>query len=245
MGLRCAVLGHRYGDRERVEERSRDGSEVIVTLREQKTCERCGESLVVSESKEVTTAHGASPREQPQPEPEPDEPEPDFDGPTEVRDPAPDPDPETEDAEIIEDDPGDRDPGQWPSDPAEAKAPESLGLEDSDSQETSDKADQAWPETEADDEGFDATIEGDEAQTDDVIEAVTMQEPAEDAEETEAGFFRASPIESPSDPDKGSVHTEFYCPRCDWSAPSLTTSVRRGDICPSCRTGYVAEQDPS
>src|SRR6056297_567502 len=54
MGLRC-LLGHDFGEPELQREREEDGDEVVTTVREVKTCARCGETQVVSENTEVTT----------------------------------------------------------------------------------------------------------------------------------------------------------------------------------------------
>ncbi|MFB6154716.1 MAG: hypothetical protein ABEJ22_02400 [Haloferacaceae archaeon] len=54
MGLRC-LLGHDFGEPELESERREDGDEMIVTVKEVKTCERCGERRVVSKSKEVSS----------------------------------------------------------------------------------------------------------------------------------------------------------------------------------------------
>jgi hypothetical protein len=54
MGLRC-LLGHDFTVPEVERERETDGNEVVVTVREVKTCRRCGERQIVSENKEVTT----------------------------------------------------------------------------------------------------------------------------------------------------------------------------------------------
>jgi hypothetical protein len=58
MGLRC-LLGHDFGVPEVERERETDGNEVVVTVREVKTCRRCGERQIVSENKEVTTVERA------------------------------------------------------------------------------------------------------------------------------------------------------------------------------------------
>jgi len=54
MGLRC-LLGHDFGEPETERERTEEGNEVVVTVREVKTCQRCGEKQVVSENKEITS----------------------------------------------------------------------------------------------------------------------------------------------------------------------------------------------
>jgi ssDNA-binding Zn-finger/Zn-ribbon topoisomerase 1 len=55
MSLKCSVFGHRFGDPDVEREREEQGSEVVITITETETCERCGETRVVSENKEVTT----------------------------------------------------------------------------------------------------------------------------------------------------------------------------------------------
>lgn len=244
MGLTCSVLGHEYGERERTEERDDQGSEIIVTIREVRTCARCGHNQVVSESKEVTAAHGAredasldedtETQEQPDAGPVPDD--------TPAETPV-----EEDDGLILEDEPAERDPGEWP-------APEVTDEEDKEAEdvewppeppaEETEEADiaPAWPDIEAEDEGYDAVSE--DAEDDfagQVIEAVgSTGAIAEEAEETEAGFVRAAPMADTGDAD---LETEYYCPQCDWTGQTLIESVRRGDICPECRRGYIAERE--
>jgi len=54
MAIRCSLLGHDYGDSEVEREREEQGNEVVVTIREEQTCSRCGKTKLVSENKEVT-----------------------------------------------------------------------------------------------------------------------------------------------------------------------------------------------
>ena len=54
MGLRC-LFGHDFSEPEIEREREEDGEEVVTTVREVKTCARCGETQIVSENTEVTT----------------------------------------------------------------------------------------------------------------------------------------------------------------------------------------------
>ena len=227
MGLRCSVLGHRYGERERVEERDDHGDELIIAVREVKTCERCGDELVVTESKEVRAV-------EPPETDKPDETE-EQEGSTEqtpVEEPEP-PDPGTDDGIILPDEPADRDRGEWPADPV---------MPDPD--EHKEDGEIEWPTVEAEDEGFDAMVdESDEEVADQIIEAVNAQPSHPEGEDTAVGFFRAAPMDDPADASDTDVHADYFCPRCDWEARSLTTSVRRGDICPECRRGYVAERD--
>ncbi|WP_226022004.1 DUF7093 family protein [Halomicrobium salinisoli] len=54
MSLKCSVLGHSFGETEVERDREEQGSEVVITIREVETCERCGTERTVSENKEVT-----------------------------------------------------------------------------------------------------------------------------------------------------------------------------------------------
>lgn len=55
MALRCTVFGHDWGEPEMERERREDGDEVVVSVREVRTCGRCGADDVLGESMEVTT----------------------------------------------------------------------------------------------------------------------------------------------------------------------------------------------
>lgn len=59
MSLRCSLFGHHYGGTEVEQEREQAGNELVVTSREIKICQRCGERLIISENKEVTTVEAA------------------------------------------------------------------------------------------------------------------------------------------------------------------------------------------
>ena len=59
MGLRC-LLGHDFADPEIEREREEEGEEMVVTVREVKTCTRCGETQIISENKEVTSIRPAA-----------------------------------------------------------------------------------------------------------------------------------------------------------------------------------------
>ena len=241
MGLTCSVLGHQFGERERSESRDEQGSEVIVTIQEIETCIRCGHEKVVTESKEVTAAHGGSNHEPPS-DPVPD--------PTPVDEAAPEVSELNADDGVILTDEEDRDPGEWPPIETDEK-PASPGdepawpaVDDPETDQSASEETAAWPKAHAEDHGFDAVAGEDESvYADEVIEP-TPRSDESIAETTEGtGFARAGPIASPHDPPAADVHIEYYCPRCSWTARSLTTSVRAGDICPGCRAGYVAERD--
>ncbi len=53
MGLRCSLLGHDFGEAELDRDREERGDEVVITIREVKTCRRCSNDRVLSENTEV------------------------------------------------------------------------------------------------------------------------------------------------------------------------------------------------
>ncbi|MFB6172454.1 MAG: hypothetical protein ABEJ23_07955 [Haloarculaceae archaeon] len=124
MTLRCSLLGHRFEEVTVEREREERGDEVVTVSREIETCSRCDARRVVSENTEVTTV-----------EPSPDAGDAgdadggfgglversDADGSTGTGDADLDPpdDPAEEDAEILTDEPSpERQPGEWPDEPA-------------------------------------------------------------------------------------------------------------------------------
>jgi hypothetical protein len=87
MGFKCRLFGHTYGSPEVERSRKEEGDEVVVTVRNVKRCERCGDEKMVNQTKEVTavrspeevgldTAEGASATPDPAggPDTEPDAP---------------------------------------------------------------------------------------------------------------------------------------------------------------------------
>jgi predicted RNA-binding Zn-ribbon protein involved in translation (DUF1610 family) len=55
MGFKCRLFGHSYGPPEAERSREEDGDEVVVTVRNVKRCERCGDERTVNQTKEVTS----------------------------------------------------------------------------------------------------------------------------------------------------------------------------------------------
>jgi hypothetical protein len=105
MGIKCSLLGHSFTGTSVEEEREEQGSEVVITIKEVETCDRCGKTRVVSENKEVRSIESATavedtgPGSSPDPEPTPDEP---TGTPAGGPSPSPDIDAAEDDAELIE-----------------------------------------------------------------------------------------------------------------------------------------------
>lgn len=150
MGLRCTVFGHKWGDADTEREREEEGNEVVATVREVRTCRRCGAEDVLGTSKEVTSLasraesdpHGG---EAPPPDSVPGDDEESYD-------------PETDDGVILDDD-GDADDGrrprEWPNHPDPEEDGDEFGEP------------APWPETarKTDDEPADERFVGAEHQT--------------------------------------------------------------------------------
>ncbi|AGN02014.1 hypothetical protein L593_10345 [Salinarchaeum sp. Harcht-Bsk1] len=196
MGVRCTLLGHAYGEAEIEREREERGDEAVVTIREVKTCSRCGDRSVVSENKEVTAVESAgsevatpsdadaAPTSEPRPtEPGVDDtvaeesveeaavdagPEGGEAGAADASEAGPEQDPETDDGVILDDEPDEE--------PAEREYGE---WPDAEEDHASAEADPAaadedanggpapWPDSDDEaDEGFDAATPDDEPAAD-------------------------------------------------------------------------------
>lgn len=268
MGVRCTLLGHKYGDSEIEREREERGDEAVVTIREVRTCARCGDRSVVSENKEVTSvepatdgpeagAPDASGEDLPDPlgsddlEPElsdsdagPAAAEADVDEAT-----APERDPETDDGVILEDDGEDEEPdqgrahGEWPD------ADEDHGSAEADPVAAAgDQEPAEWPDAEGEDEGIDAGLPDDEtpdveyprvSEEDAALDSPSRTGDADSPDDSE--LERTGEATAPAAPS--TAGTELYCPACGYRDPSRDGSLREGDICPECKQGYLAAQD--
>lgn len=284
MGLKCSLLGHRYGDREVVEEREEDGSEIVIVTREVERCDRCQRTSVVSESKEVTTVEvqtaeggadtvvgtsGGDVTDEVGHETETDR---GVDAAVTMAEPPTD---ETrDDGVILEDEPTPRAHGEWPNSGRER--------DDDEREPALERTD--WPDVSGEDEGF-AAVTGDDEDVDVTFTGLTPEvrsEERSDAEIVETtnegarddlstetvspgeieraggqsaasgeaseatedpGFVRAGSITAPHEPGRDDVQTEYYCPRCGEVRESDRSSLRAGDVCPSCRGGYLAERE--
>jgi hypothetical protein len=222
MSLRCSIFGHKYGQTEVEREREEDGSEVVITIREHETCQRCGEVRVVSENKEVTTLETAADIVADDFDDEPEAAE----APAEEQPPA-----EPQSADVPEGEPTipDAESGEQVSTPTEAPTPdaeEDDGVILEDEPEEPDETDEEgrepgeWPEEpdDGDDEWEPETSPEHEA-----IEPETEVEPTGSAVTVPEGIF--------------------YCPECEFSTPVDESSLREGDFCPECHRGSLEHRN--
>lgn len=324
MGLRC-LLGHDFGPPEIEREREETGDEMVVTVREIKTCRRCGEERVVSENKEVTAirspsevdldesetsdtagdAGDATGRERAAGAGDSTEPEGRSAAPASAESTANaggvDVAPEgTDDGVILDDEDDERAPGEWhdadesaatestdrvdaaaeavagdDDSPDSAVADEDAELIDADDAPAADDAGgerpdaadpaaaeaESWPEHEGEDEGFDASQSTGGGPADVSFGGgLTPDAGGGSATDRERGEYVGTDGTSPDEDEASddgfddivrvdsetagnSDETEFFCPNCGLTESAEETSMRVGDICPSCHKGYVAERD--
>jgi ssDNA-binding Zn-finger/Zn-ribbon topoisomerase 1 len=247
MGLKCSVIGHKYGEASVEREREEQGSEVVITIQERETCERCGKERVVSENKEVTSIETPSDiagemveDEESESTDEAGEEAVETDESDEEVSPAADTDegvesvdPDADDAEILD---------------AESETP--VGDSELDDPSTVEPVTDTEDVVEDDPEEDDGVIidaEDGEQPDDD-------REPGEWPEEPNSGGDDWSPEtigkeedteeESPDvEPLGGSAVTvpegQFTCPECDFSTDVESSSLRAGDFCPECHKGAL------
>ncbi len=159
-------------------------------------------------------------------------------------DDEPEMDPEEDDAVILDaDDEPEEEPererahGEWP--------------DSDDTRADDDEPEEDWPAVEGEDEGYDAdTGSGKPEDVEfggglrpesggDADGEAVVERPEQNAETTFTSVDSApTPVESTGD-GSGS---QYVCPECAFSAPGTGSSLRAGDICPECRSGYLAEQ---
>lgn len=259
MGLRC-IIGHDFGEIQTERDRRERGEEMIVTVREFRECDRCGETRVVSENKEVRSAVTMDRATPPGDDGASDDQgyggDLDHDAAVEAEAPGEgydDVDAEEDDGVILEDEPEERQPGEWPEEETAESADDAAGEEAADEQTP-------WPDVEGEDEGYaaevdDADLDGVEFSSGLTPEAAASEaggataaddggEVVEAAGGGHGGFRRASPGPSPTGRQRSNAaETEFYCPECGFTTPTEDSSLRPGDICPNCRLGYLTERD--
>ncbi|WP_436936279.1 DUF7093 family protein [Halovenus marina] len=259
MSLKCSILGHRYGESDIERSREEDGSEVVTTIREIETCQRCGEQRVVSENKEVTTLEtaadivsedlGESTADEPSEtasdtgDPSPAEQtdasaqeanQTEMDGAESTAQSGPSgaeiQDAETDDAEIL-----DAETSEPAAQPEQSVAPETAPTDAG----TDAQPDDTVPDAEDDD----GVILGEDSD-DDTDEREPGEWPEEDDEGEDDWQPETTPVSEDADIEPtGSAVTvpegEFYCPECDFTTPVEDSSLREGDFCPECHRGSL------
>ena len=265
MSFKCSVFGHRYGESEVEREREEDGSEVVTTIRETETCERCGEVRVISENKEVTTLETAADIVAADLEDDPpDAPDADESGVPAPEEPSEPPVQDEPPETAVQDEPPET---SAPSDAPHPVDPEERGESTTTIEpvipdaETGEEIPTDHPPDEEDDA---VIIDDDETDTDTVDEGTDAAAPVEsidDQQERAPGEWPAEPTEEEADwkpstqpepepldstpavePTDDAVTVpegEFYCPECGFTTQVVDSSLRAGDFCPECHRGAL------
>jgi len=256
MGLKCSVIGHKYGETVVERDREEQGSEVVITIEESETCERCGKTRIVSENKEVTSietpsdiagdmiADDAGDESEPAAAPEPsdsaaadDMTEPVFEEAEDTSGIGGDAvDPDADDAEILDDSDDDTPSGG----DSELEEPSTVSMDEAEAGEPAE-------DPEADDgiiidgESEDRSVDDDRkpgewpaepGQEEDDWEPATTTEDAE-SETEEAEPFGGNAVTVPNG--------KFRCPECDFTTDVESSSLRAGDFCPECHKGALVQ----
>ncbi|PSP94240.1 hypothetical protein BRC91_06600 [Halobacteriales archaeon QS_4_62_28] len=269
MGLKCSVLGHAYGETTIDRDRQEQGSEVVITIREVETCDRCGAERVVSENKEVTAIETPD-----------DEADIDVDTDSEVPTDEPTAEPSDESAAEASEPKPNEGEELHPSDVVDGETTPSAtgdvdtGAEILDAESEAPVDDEADAEEPVDDELADPSIdtgasgesvEGAEPSPEE-DDAVIIDEPANE-DGTEAGRqpgewpeepagsendWRPDTIGAVEENDETEQATEsttitvpdgqFRCPECGFTTLVNSSSLRRGDFCPECRRGTLVHE---
>jgi hypothetical protein len=231
MGIKCSLLGHSFTGTSVEEEREEQGSEVVITIKEVETCERCGKTRVVSENKEVRSIESASAVEgaEPEPEPGPDASASESAGtPAGGSSPSPDIDAAEDDAELIEE------AEQTESEPAPDPEPDTA-TSDAASGATEEPApaqDPADTTAGTDDTGVDAAESHDDDAVilDDDDEDEPDREPGEWPEETR----REDPGEAVDATDTAEWPDEDGGDDDEWEpSESLTSEIDEAEVKPA------------
>ncbi|PSP20088.1 hypothetical protein BRC62_00780 [Halobacteriales archaeon QH_10_67_13] len=260
MSFKCSVFGHDFGPTETVREQTEEGNEVVTSVREVKTCSRCGKVRIVTENTEVTRVS----------------PDPDSD-PGPVAGPEPGPASASPGATAGEEQTATHDGGTvgrgasagatgvdgadesetLSTLPDESTVPgvEHTSPEDDDGVILEDEGDERapgeWPDTtdEEDerehvswpDDPRDGTATGDDPRENDTREDET--ESGAKAETTDDPESAAENAAEPTIEPTGGVATvprgEFTCSACGHTESVESSSLRAGDFCPECRAGTL------
>ena len=245
MSIKCSVIGHKYSETEVEREREEQGSEVVITIQERETCERCGKTRIVSENKEVTAIETPSDIAGDMLDDGDSEADEAMGADGEAAGGSDDGavDPEADDAEILDDDTG-----------ASAGGNSELGNPSTEVSVTEAEEDEPPLDAEepvaSDPEADDGMIiDGDEDDSvaDDRQPGEWPDEPEDDGDdwtpETVASKSEDDEESSEVEPFGGNAVTvpngQFRCPECDFTTDVASSSLRAGDFCPECHKGAL------
>tara|TARA_A100001037_G_scaffold304540_1_gene341652 strand:- start:7111 stop:7821 length:711 start_codon:yes stop_codon:yes gene_type:complete len=227
MGILC-IFGHSYSGIQRSEEKNEQGGEMVTTIIEYKKCYRCDEVRILSEYKEISVGSEIAAE------------------------------PEMENAEPIVE-PIMENMENQPIEESEENS------EDTDKENTIEWVDEEvveWPEATGEDEGFSANIpesfvenmefggglipkslKEEEENNENVVEFPEREDIGlENDIGSEGDEDEAEESESARGRRKKDTQTAYVCKECEYQTPVYESALRKGDICPACRKGYIDEE---
>ena len=216
MGVLC-IFGHSYGDVQRSEERNEQGREIVAVIQEYRMCSRCGKTRILSEHKEVGV----------------------------------DPIVEEGQEQKIED--GEMDSG-WDLEEEVQESLEDGGKENG--VEFFEEDIEEWPEVTGEDEGFnaglpDAAIENIEfggglipksLREEEIEEEVVVEFPNQEDMGLKVGEGEREESIGKIRERRKDTQTVYVCGQCEYLTPVYESPLRKGDICPMCKKGYIDEK---
>lgn len=230
MGLKCSVIGHKYGETEVEREREEQGSEVVITIQERETCTRCGTTRIVSENKEVTAIETPSDIADDVANTAPDDSEPESTVDTATPDSTVEAtavEPSDDDAELIDE-----------VDKADDTVTEQSSM-------TAPEPEHDGPETDPEtDDGV--ILDSETSGSDDREPGEWPQEADDETDDWEPamGDDDSSPDVEPAGGTAVTVPTgQYHCPECNFTTDVESTSLRAGDFCPECHKGALITTD--
>jgi len=243
MGLKCSVLGHTYGEATVEREREEQGSEVVITILKRESCERCGETRIVSENKEVTSIETPSDIAGDMLDDDDDEGDAgssdesaDDAEPVDTESTVEPVDPDADDAEILD-----------PDDDSGAEIDVDSELEDPSTDVDISDADGEAETSPEEDDGLIIDADEEVQRPDSDREPGQWPEEAGDDDDdwapetdTSAGDADTSPDPEPAGGSAVTVpEGKYHCPECDFMTDVESSSLRAGDFCPECHKGAL------
>ena len=248
MGMRCELFGHDFGDSKIEESYDEDERGTVLTVREYRSCQRCGHIRSISENQGVISTVAESKA---------------TDGQSDTAEYSAETRQPVDQRETVADETESTDTGQAPAETDTADTPESAAT-------ASDTMVDSASDTEVNNESLtvasstlsegtdDAMIlsesepqEPDAASTapldsDDAVIIDDATDTADPSSEPSGSGSRNDRGGSPPTVDDGEHTTSdsdptYQCPRCEFELPASESTFFAGDVCPQCRVGYLTD----
>lgn len=252
MGMRCELFGHEFGD-SKIEESYDEGERgTVLTVREYRSCQRCGHIRHISENRGLISTIAESKAN--------DERSDDAEYRAETerqvgrREYAED---ETEATDTGQ--PAETEPTDAPESTADASDTVANPSSDTEMSDASSAVTASTPPERTDDAVIlseSATQEPDDdgstpPNSDDAViidgASDTVHPSSETSEGSGTGNGQDESLHTADDLESTTTDSDptYRCPRCEFELPVNESSFFRGDVCPQCRVGYLEDTSDS